>query len=588
MFITLAIWQTLGNIIIFLLVLSLVINIHELGHLFFAKRAGILCHEFAFGMGPRLWSKKVGETIYSIRAIPFGGFVSMAGEEIESDIVKIGQKIRLGFDQDNEVNRIILNSADTNYHDFLEVKVEQVDLSSEAGNRLFINEYTVKRNAMYVDGKTHLQIAPKDRSFSYKTKWQRFSATFGGPLMNFVLAFIVFLTMSFIIGVPDYDSSVIADVSEGSPAAEILQAGDKIISINGVDVTSWGGESNSVNSELSKDVNSYVIVVERDGSIVTLQAISPQYIFYGLGFTSTVGTDELIIDTPLYLDTEIASGDIILSIDGIAMNSWDDVIAYSDAHQNGSTDENPTVIEVERSVTYATVEGLVTDVSVDATTGYVTITVLKDECNFFCQVFGREYTTMILKGGETDLINVGAHIDANTPVGRNAVYTISYVAYGSDVLDAQGYDYFYSRIGITSSSKFSFFGSFGTAWSSFVNAGTSIFKTIGLMFSSDQVGVSDLSGFVGIFSMTSRAAAGGFVSLLSWIGFLSINLGIVNLLPIPALDGGRLVFIGYEAITKKRPNQKFENLLHTIMFFLLMGFLIFITYNDILRLFGIK
>ncbi|OQX93532.1 MAG: hypothetical protein B6I17_02215 [Tenericutes bacterium 4572_104] len=108
------------------------------------------------------------------------------------------------------------------------------------------------------------------------------------------------------------------------------------------------------------------------------------------------------------------------------------------------------------------------------------------------------------------------------------------------------------------------------------------------MFSSDQVGVSDLSGFVGIFSMTSKAAEAGIISLLSWTGFLSVNLGIVNLLPIPALDGGRLVFIGYEAITNKKPNKKVENWLHTIVFFLLMGLLVFITYNDILRLIGLK
>ena len=58
MFITLSFFQTIGNILIFLIVLSIVINIHELGHFFFAKKAGILCHEFSFGMGPRLWSKK--------------------------------------------------------------------------------------------------------------------------------------------------------------------------------------------------------------------------------------------------------------------------------------------------------------------------------------------------------------------------------------------------------------------------------------------------------------------------------------------------------------------------------------------------
>lgn len=73
------------DLVIFLLVISLVIFVHELGHFIFAKRANILCHEFALGMGPVIWQTKKGETLYSIRAIPLGGFVSMAGENTERD-----------------------------------------------------------------------------------------------------------------------------------------------------------------------------------------------------------------------------------------------------------------------------------------------------------------------------------------------------------------------------------------------------------------------------------------------------------------------------------------------------------------------
>ena len=68
-----AFWSFLGNMLLFLVVLTTVICIHELGHFLFARKAGILCHEFSFGMGPRLWSTKRGETIFSIRAFPIGG-----------------------------------------------------------------------------------------------------------------------------------------------------------------------------------------------------------------------------------------------------------------------------------------------------------------------------------------------------------------------------------------------------------------------------------------------------------------------------------------------------------------------------------
>ena len=73
------------SIIAFVLIIGVIILVHEGGHFFFAKKAGILCHEFSIGMGPVLYKKQWGETTICIRAIPIGGFVSMAGEEIASD-----------------------------------------------------------------------------------------------------------------------------------------------------------------------------------------------------------------------------------------------------------------------------------------------------------------------------------------------------------------------------------------------------------------------------------------------------------------------------------------------------------------------
>lgn len=68
------------TIIYFLLLLSIIICIHELGHLLAAKLFGVYCYEFSFGMGPAIWKKQGKETLYSIRALPIGGFVAMAGE----------------------------------------------------------------------------------------------------------------------------------------------------------------------------------------------------------------------------------------------------------------------------------------------------------------------------------------------------------------------------------------------------------------------------------------------------------------------------------------------------------------------------
>jgi len=577
MIITLGIFQTLGNIILFLIVLGVIICVHELGHLYFAKKAGILCHEFSFGMGPRLWSIKKGETIYSIRAIPFGGFVSMSGEELEEEIVKIGDRVRLEFDSDNVVKNIIINPDNPKYRDLTEVKVESIDLKSD--KNLFINQYSVKQDAMYIFDKREMQIAPLNRRFASKTKWQRFITTFGGPMMNFILAFVVYLIIAFAVGVPNMSSTVISEVSDNGPAYNVLLDGDKIISINGVQVDSWDGASNSVSSELDKTIDGYIIVVERNGQLVTLEEIKPLLLFYNLGFQASLDSDELIVKSPidLFERSELLPGDKILSIEDIQMNTWEDVIAFVENNKEGSeSKEDLYKISVYRQ-TISAYTGFVSSITEEG--GYYLVEINPNG----------DFDNVVYKVGGTEelLISAGSQITEGDAIGGGGTYIFEFVLYGEKVLKAVGVTPYNSVIGIEATNHFSFFGSIGSAFRMLVNAGTSIFGTLGLLFTSNLVGVSDLSGFVGIFSLTSQAASAGIITLLSFVGFLSVNLGIVNLLPIPALDGGRIVFIGYEAIFKKKPNQKVENWLHTIVFFLLMALMLYVTYNDILKLFGI-
>ena len=76
----------LGSILVFLLVLSILILVHELGHFLVAKHFGVMVEEFGFGLPPRLFGKKIGETFYSINALPFGGFVKLHGESSDEDL----------------------------------------------------------------------------------------------------------------------------------------------------------------------------------------------------------------------------------------------------------------------------------------------------------------------------------------------------------------------------------------------------------------------------------------------------------------------------------------------------------------------
>lgn len=105
-----------------------------------------------------------------------------------------------------------------------------------------------------------------------------------------------------------------------------------------------------------------------------------------------------------------------------------------------------------------------------------------------------------------------------------------------------------------------------------------------VMMVTGQVSSSDLAGPVGITTMVGEAAQGGLAYLLSFTAFLSINLGVLNLLPIPALDGSRIVFGLVEAIRRKPLDPEKEGMIHWLGFLFLMGLIVFATYNDIIRL----
>lgn len=99
------------------------------------------------------------------------------------------------------------------------------------------------------------------------------------------------------------------------------------------------------------------------------------------------------------------------------------------------------------------------------------------------------------------------------------------------------------------------------------------------------VAVKELSGPVGIYSLVGEQAKAGIQNILYLIAFLSINVGVINLIPLPAFDGGRILFLIIEKITKKPVPTKVENAIHNIGFFLLLALMLYVTFNDILRLF---
>jgi regulator of sigma E protease len=87
----------------------------------------------------------------------------------------------------------------------------------------------------------------------------------------------------------------------------------------------------------------------------------------------------------------------------------------------------------------------------------------------------------------------------------------------------------------------------------------------------------ELSGPVGIVRETAKAVKAGFAQFLFLLGLLSAYLGAFNLLPIPALDGGRLMFLGYEAATRRRPNPRIEAQVHAVGLFMMLALIAVVT-----------
>lgn len=553
------------SIIAFILILGIIIIIHEGGHFFFAKRAGILCHEFSIGMGPAIYKKKFGETTFCIRAIPIGGYVSMAGEEVTNELIKVGEQIGLNL-IDGKVSEIITEEdIDATVHG----EVTSVDLYGKDGTPLYITihdgfqeqYYEVMRDAFYVLKKnSKLQITPYDRSFESKTILQRFLTLFAGPLMNFILAIVLYLIVSFATGVPNYNSNVIGTVSsvnsslitevEGKETTKLLP-GDKIQAVlvdeEWVLVNNWNEMSKELDQLLENAKTHVEIKVLRNEKEEVISLDCYTYIV-------SLGISNMQVKTDPFPE----------EVKGVRLGAIG--IRYLDDGKKGEYPIQPGDILTKIRVENISDKSKPT-IEEDITSWDQLIKIFKD----------------------ADVVNVQFEYYSYKKGGIVSLDDCAVLqTYGNEVLDNQRIEKIEVKIGISPTMKFDFLKCTGNAFVSFWDDFTLIFRTLGLLlFPSSgirQVGVNDLSSFVGIFDLVKTFIGSGFLSLLGLMAMLSVNIGVMNLLPIPALDGGRIVFLGYELVTRKKPSKKVENIINNVFFILLMILFVYVTYNDILRM----
>lgn len=223
----------------------MLVIIHEFGHFYFAKRAGILVREFAIGMGPKILSYRKNGTTYTVRLLPLGGYVRMAGYGDDEAELRAGMPIKIVLDQDDQVTHI--NLSEKEQIQSLPMELTQFDLDKELfvegmipGKNMPIR-YSVKRDALIIepDG-TEVQVAPIEVQFQSASLWNRILTNFAGPMNNFILGIIVFSLLAFMQGGVASNDNVLGDIQPGSPAEEAgLTQGDRVVAIDDQEVGTW-------------------------------------------------------------------------------------------------------------------------------------------------------------------------------------------------------------------------------------------------------------------------------------------------------------------------------------------------------------
>lgn len=562
----------MSGILIFLLVLSVLVFVHELGHFVAAKACNIYVDQFSIGMPPRIFGVKVGETDYCIGALPIGGYVKMAGQE-------------------------------------------DAPLSDEDRDRDYGH-------------------VPPDRWFNNKPVWQRLIVLIGGPAMNVVLAFVLY---AFLAGLGEevrlselearvgkvaedsaaasaplyrFDGDAASAKAEGEPAARGWQTGDLLVSLDGEPIQS--PRDVAIAAALGGEDAQYRFVVERrasDGS--TQQYVSPvsprkmskddDYPQFGIAFLQGAQVDYVLPGNPGE-EAGLARGDLITRVNG-ALTGQQTFIETVEKTAPGDT----LTLTVERGgeTMEKTLQPVTTGRIKDILFGPPYNVETGENADAMPEVLGvldavKESTGIQRKdkvvriNGEPATMALLRQMERNAPDGvltldveRPAI--LFGILQSAEEKTVQIPVTSVRQVGVQLAEPTIFHRTpvsqvIPKAYSECMRAVTLTLDTL-VALASRNVSPDQLGGPVMIYQITTDAAKLGMRWLLRIMAFISINLAVFNLLPIPILDGGQIVLNLGEAVRRKPFSIKFQERYQQVGFLFVMSLMLFVTWNDILRLF---
>ena len=448
----------LSYVVPFLLAITLLVFVHEMGHFLFAKLFGMRVDRFSVGFPPGILKKKVGETEYVLGATPIGGYVKIVG--------------------------MVDESMDTQ----------------------------------------GLNEAPKPWEFRAKPVWQRMIVISAGVVFNVLLAFVIFTGLRFSYGESTIPAENIASVfvADSSIAYEMgLRTGDRLLEVNGKPLERYE-DFESIES-LAADPFTVTALRGRD----TLVAHGPEDIFTQinrrrsrLGVYIAPALLGAIMQGSPADSVGLRPGDRIVAMDGEDIHFWADMTQRIQAAEG-----RPATIRWRRP----------------------------------------------------DSLGTGSSVfEARVaPVLQDEGYRLGVYGPSAEML-AQEFGAVQRRFGV-----FEAVGAgMGDTW---LNTRV-IVVSLGRMFTGREDIRENLGGPILIAQVISQASEVGAGFFWEIVALLSITLAIINILPIPALDGGHLVFLIYEGIVRREPSVRFRMVTQQVGMVVLLAFMVFLVFNDILRL----
>ncbi len=538
-----------ASVVAFIVVLGILIFVHELGHFLVAKRFKVGVEKFSLGFGPKLVAKQVGETEYRISAVPLGGYVKMIGEDPQEP------------------------------------------------------------------------LAPEDRarSFNNQSLLKRFLIVAAGPASNILFAVVVFAGM-FMIGYPSEDTTI-GLVDQGSPAWDAgIRPGDRVTAVDGDAIRLWEELSRHIRESEGAPLS---LQLRRDGTERTV-SVQPRM----ADGTNLFGEKEKLpylgvqhhTLAPVVGVSDPASpagrqgfqtGDRIVSVNGR------EVVSFPALGRVVSDTLAPTLrFEVVREEKALSLTIPLDDAEVQrlAADGDAVLEGLGfSSADLFVhqvQPDSAAESAGIAKGDRIVAIageSIASFSRLQEVIGENPgnplaltlirqgeTLHLTVTPQAAQTKDALGNKTSVGRIGIQSS----YYPQPGPTLSVRYNPVRASMKALGMTWEITElimvslvkliqqvIPAETIGGPILIAQLAGQQIQYGILELFKFMALISINLGILNLLPIPILDGGHILFFAVEGLMGRPLSMRKREIAQQVGLFLLISLMVFAFYNDLMRVF---